>query len=289
MDIYKQMKFNIFRQYGALNSGPIFDAFSQGLRAADQEEGNDINSIPVIWSVLWAGRMLGNKIIYENAVKNNIPVVIIEVGNLQRNQTWRISVDHVNANGYFANELQLDDNRLKLFPKLKEQLSNRKSEILITTQRHESLQWSNQPSTEVWLTNIIKLVKSYTDRPIVVRYHPRSLKRPVIAGVKTEIPKKISSTYDEFDMSYNYHCVINHCSGTTIQSAVNGCPIICDPSGLAYPVSEKWTNLDNATLPNRHDWYVKLCHTEWTVDEIAKGIPLMRLLPYLQNRMKNIS
>lgn len=282
------MKFNILRQYGALNSGPIFDAFSQGLRAAGQSESSDEQSIPVIWSVLWAGRMLGNKIIYENAVKNNIPVVIIEVGNLQRNRTWRISVDHVNANGYFANESHLNVKRLKLFPKLKDQLSNRKPDILITTQRHESLQWSNQPSTEVWLKNTIGLVRSYSDRPIVVRYHPRSAKRPAIEGVKTEIPKKISSTYDEFDMNYNYHCVINHCSGTTVQSAVNGCPIICDPSGLAYPVSEKWTNLDNVSLPDRHDWYVKLCHTEWTVDEIAKGIPLMRLLPYLQDRMKNI-
>jgi hypothetical protein len=71
--------------------------------------------------------------------------------------------------------------------------------------------------------------------------------------------------------------VINHNSGPAVQAAINGTPTICDPSSLAFPMSEKWENLENPQLPNREDWFLKLCHTEWTVDEIAQGIPINRL------------
>jgi hypothetical protein len=34
-------------------------------------------------------------------------------------------------------------------------------------------------------------------------------------------------------------------------------------------------------LPDREDWFLKLCHTEWTVSEIAQGIPMQRLMPLI--------
>jgi hypothetical protein len=77
------MKFNIYRSFGALNSTPIFNAFSQGIKHLGHAESQDPLAIPVIWSVLWAGRMLGNRKIYEQAVSKNLPVIIIEVGNLK--------------------------------------------------------------------------------------------------------------------------------------------------------------------------------------------------------------
>jgi hypothetical protein len=62
-----------------------------------------------------------------------------------------------------------------------------------------------------------------------------------------------------------------------VQAAINGIPIICDSSSLAFPVSEIWQNLENPQLPNRDEWFLQLCHTEWTVEEITQGIPLARL------------
>jgi hypothetical protein len=46
---------------------------------------------------------------------------------------------------------------------------------------------------------------------------------------------------------------------------------------LAFSVSEKWENLENPQLLDREDWFLKLTHTEWTVEEIAQGIPIKRL------------
>jgi hypothetical protein len=97
-------------------------------------------------------------------------------------------------------------------------------------------------------------------------------------GVRVEIPNKIPNSYDDFDIDYNFHCVINHNSGPAVQAAIAGIPIICDVSSLAGPISEKWENLENPTVPDRQDWFVKLCHTEWSLAELAQGIPQERLI-----------
>jgi hypothetical protein len=113
----------------------------------------------------------------------------------------------------------------------------------------------------------------------MVRPHPRHVFYGKFANAALELPKLIPNTYDSFNINYNYHCVVNHNSGPAVQAAVNGTPIICDQSSLAWPVSNLLENIENPQLPDRDDWFLNLCHTEWHLDEIAKGIPLGRLLP----------
>jgi hypothetical protein len=61
------MKFKLYRQYGALNSPPVFSALEKGLRISGHEIVNSDEDIAVIWSVLWKGRMLANRDIYHTA------------------------------------------------------------------------------------------------------------------------------------------------------------------------------------------------------------------------------
>jgi hypothetical protein len=124
------MKFRTYRENGALNSPPIFDAFEEGLKASGHVLSSDHDAIPVIWSVLWGGRMAPNRFIYESARKNNKPVVIIEVGNFLRGKTWRISLNHINNLGIFGNDQELDLDRAKKFQlSLKPFQEKRKQEI----------------------------------------------------------------------------------------------------------------------------------------------------------------
>jgi hypothetical protein len=51
---------------------------------------------------------------------------------------------------------------------------------------------------------------------------------------------------------------------------------------LAYPVSGKIEEIETVNLPDRNHWFVKLCHTEWTEEEIAQGIPIARLIDEIQ-------
>lgn len=281
------MKFKLYRNFGALNSVPIFDAFANGVRVLGHEIVEDGEDVAVIWSVLWNGRMAGNQQIYNACIKKNKPVVVIEVGNLKRGQTWRISEAHINGLGIFGNIENLDPARpqqlgVSLLPKK----LKRRSEILIATQHSRSLQWQGQPSMEQWIHDTIVKIKRYSNRRIVVRPHPRSQIREKFADAVIELPKKLANTYDEYDINYDYHCVINYNAGPSVQAVINGTPTICDSSSLAFSVSEKWENLENPQLPDREEWFLKLCHTEWTVDEIAQGIPLKRLESYLEEKLK---
>jgi hypothetical protein len=281
------MKFKLYRNYGALNSVPVFDAFAAGVSALGHEIVEDQEDVAVIWSVLWWGRMQSNQEIYQQCVKLGKPVVIIEVGNLKRGMTWRISCQHINNFGIFGNHVNLDQDRpKKLGVSLKPELTNRRSEILIATQHSRSLQWEGQPSMEQWIRDTIVKIKLHTSRKIVVRPHPRSQIREKFADAVIELPRKVANSYDDFDINYNYHCVINYNSGPAVQSAITGTPVICDSSSLAFPVSEKWENLENPQLPDREEWFLKLTHTEWTVEEIRQGIPLGRLESHLLEKLK---
>jgi hypothetical protein len=272
------MKFRLYREYGSANSKPVFDAVELGLRSLGHEIVSIGEDIPVIWSVLWSGRMMPNRQIYNRYRSQNKDVMIIEVGNLHRNNTWRVSLNHINNLGEFANDSDLDLSRpKKLKIKLDDLKTNRCPEILIATQHQQSLQWEGLPSINEWLHNTVSNIRQYTDRKIIVRPHPRSPIKTV-QGVEILTPKQIPGTYDDFDMDYNYHCIVNHNSGPAVQSAINGTPIICDHSSLAAPLSGKLSEIENIVLPNREDWFLKLCHTEWTIDEISKGVPLERLI-----------
>lgn len=134
------MRFRLYREHGALNSRPIFDAFEQGVKSLGHEITNSNDGIPVIWSVLWAGRMSPNRAIYKNCINNNLPVIIIEVGNLSRGKTWRICLNHIHGHGIFGNDQDLDSQRPeKLGVALRPIKENRRSEILIASQHQQSL------------------------------------------------------------------------------------------------------------------------------------------------------
>jgi hypothetical protein len=275
------MRFRLYREYGALNSRPVFDAFEQGLKSLGHEIVNTPDGIPVIWSVLWHGRMAHNEKIY----RTQQPVMIIEVGNLHRGKTWRVSLNHINSLGKFGNHENLDPDRpKKLGAALAPIKENRRPEIMIATQHQRSLQWQGHPAMADWAHSTVEKIRQYSDRKIVVRPHPRSPISLNIPGVEVGMPRQIAGTYDDFDIDYNCHCVINHNSGPAVQAAIHGTPIICDTSSLAGEISGKFEDIENIKLPDREDWFLRLCHTEWTVNEIAQGIPMQRLMPLVYQK-----
>jgi hypothetical protein len=278
------MRFKIHKDNGALNSAPIFAALEQGIKNTGFSVVDSGQDVDVIWSVLWYGRMQRNQLIYNQCRAKGKPVMIVEVGNLVRGSTWRISLDHIHGLGIFGNSENLDKSRPTVLGlNLKPLNQKRNNKILIACQHERSLQWEGQPSMAEWAKRKVAEIRKFTEKDIVIRPHPRSLFMLNIAGVQVEQPRKIPNSYDSFDIDYNYHCVINHNSGPAVQAAINGIPVICDRSSLAFPVSEQIDNVDNPTLPDRAEWFLKLCHTEWTVNEISNGLPIQRLATTLKN------
>lgn len=277
------MKFKIYKEYGALNSVPVFSAVEQGLKNQGFSVVDSGQDIEIIWSVLWQGRMRNNQQIYNRAMAAGTPIMIVEVGNLLRGTTWRLSLNNVNGHGIFANHENLDSNRpAQLGVNLFAENKSRRQEILIACQHEHSLQWQGQPSMAAWVTKKVEEIRNFSSRAIVVRPHPRSVFSVRIPGVRVDMPKQVPNTYDDFNFDSNYHCVINHNSGPAIKAAISGIPVITDSSSLAYPVSDVIQNIESPTLKDREEWFLKLAHTEWTLPEISSGVPIKNLVSQLK-------
>ena len=278
------MKIKLYREHGALNSKDIFDAFEEGVKKIGHEVVDHNEDVSVIWSVLWNGRMQANKTVYEECRRIQRPVIIIEVGSLIRNKTWKIGLNHINAYGIFGHTEDLDqDRRKKLGIDLKPLQNFRRNEILIACQHDRSLQWETNPPMNVWVNETVNEIKRYTDRHVVVRPHPRSQSITPNQNFTLIPPKKLVGTYDDFDFDFNYHCIVNFCSGPSIQAVINGVPVICDRSSLAADMSGNFEKIEEISLPDRSTWFTKICHTEYLVEELREGLPLKRLEKYIRS------
>jgi hypothetical protein len=275
-----------FPEQVARNGQPVLKAFLDSMRALGfkLEENSMDSDVVVVWSVLWQGRMAKNEAVYRHYCKQHKPVVVLEVGALNRDATWKVMVNHTTADGMHGGmHKELDYDRPgKLGIKLRTP-NKPKDHIVIAMQHTKSLQTQGVDLTH-WANNQIAQLKQYTDRPIHIRPHPRhSINTAQFRNVKIELPQKLSNTYDSFDFDLNVHAVVNYNSGPGIQGAINGTRVVVDETSLAYPVSINVSEIENAYIKDRTQWLVEMCHTEFTLDEIKQGVPYMYLAEYIND------
>jgi len=279
------MNIAYFPNQCAGNSGPVMDALLDCLQARGikTQENSMTCDAAVIWSVLWQGPMTKNQQVYQHYRAANKPVIVIDVGALYRGHTWKISVNNITADGYYGHYQNLDLDRPK---KLQISLANpvfNKPQIIIAAQHKKSLQVESLHSVESWINDQILALRQVTDRPILVRPHPRcgldnSLLLP---NTVVEVPTRLANTYDSFNMHFDCHAVINYNSGPGIQAAISGCRPVVDKSSLASPVGVNITQIEQPYDTDRDQWLIQICHTEYTLTEIQQGLWFQRLLPVL--------
>lgn len=274
------MRVSIFDQYGALNSAPVFAAIRAGLdRIGIKHTSMDSSAdVAVIWSMLWAGRMKPNQQIWELYRSTGRPVIVAEVGMLRRGLTWKLGI---NGTGLTANYGQeLIPNRVSQLGLTLKPWTNSGYNIVVACQRSDSEQWVGQPPTVAWLTETARKIRQYSDKPIVIRPHPRQ-RISNIPGCVIESPRPVPGTYDSFDYDQclkTTWAVVNHNSGPGSQAIINGVPAFVGHSSLAMPVGNlNLADIENPKRPDRTGWLINLSHTEWLLEEIAAGIPLSNL------------
>jgi hypothetical protein len=236
----------------------------------------------IIWSVLWSGRMAANQAVWSHYRSLGRPVICVDVGALYRGETWKIALNSITANGYYGHTENLDwDRPRKLGISLAINVS-RNPRIVIAAQHARSLQVVGLVSMEGWVIQQVERLRTVTDRPIVIRPHPRStlnwaglvhLPRDVVI----EQPQKIANTYDSYNLAFDCHALVNHNSGPGIQAALAGTRPIVDSSSLASPVSINIEDIERPYTADRDQWLTEICHTEYTVKEIEQGTWITRL------------
>ena len=273
------MRVSLFDQWGALNSTPVWEALRAGFAAFGIEcvSHDPTADVAVIWSVVWAGRMKNNRRVWKEFRDSGRPVIVAEVGMLHRGLTWKLGVNGTGLDSY--NFDQLDWTRPEQLNIGVRDWRTTGRDIVIVLQRSDSEQWTGLPDTKDWLASVIADLKRYTDRPIVVRPHPRQ--RIPTGDYNVALPNKIAGTYDSFDFGKslkNAWAVVNWNSGTGVQSILHGVPAFVGKTSLAAPVASlDWTQIENPQRPDRTLWVTQLCHTEWLLEEISIGTPIRRL------------
>jgi len=278
------MRVAYFPNQCAQNSGPVIQAVLASLRSAGhtvEQNSMDADAV-IIWSVLWAGRMAANQAVWSHYRSLGRPVIVIDVGSLYRGETWKVALNSVTTTGYYGHTENLDwDRPRKLGISLAINVT-RNPRIVIAAQHARSLQVVGLVSMEGWVIQQVERLRTVTDRPIVVRPHPRSsldwaglVHLPL--DVVIEQPVKVANTYDSYNLAFDCHAIINHNSGPGIQAALAGTRPIVDRSSLAHPVGIKIENIEKPYAIDRDQWLVEICHTEYTVQEIQQGLWLKRL------------
>jgi len=245
---------------------------------------NDINAdVNVIWSVLWNGRMARNEAIW-NQTK---PVIVLEVGGIKRGTTWKVGLNGINRDAYFGDMGNSNDRATLLNLEVKPWRTDGEY-ILIAGQHDKSLQWQTMPRMSNWFLNTYDEIRKHTDRPIIFRPHPRCRLEHIERGLKNvyrQEPRHVTNTYDDFDMGFdNVWATISYSSNPGIHSIIKGVPAFVSTHSLAYPAGNDIDflhTIEQPLMPDRTQWLNDYAHTEYTIEEIAAGLPLKNLTPKL--------
>ena len=276
------MRFGLFNKFGALNSQPVFAAFQQGLDqlGLSYSSHNMSADVAVIWSVLWHGKMKNNQAVWQHFRNQGKPVIVLEVGMLQRGHTWKMGINGTGSAASYGHGLDLQRPQ-KLNLQLKPWHTTG-DDIVVALQRDDSEQWAGQPPVEKWLKQIVNQLRQVSQRPIVIRSHPRR-EVVVLPGCVIDKPLSMPNTYDDFDFDRvlnNAWAVVNWNSGPGSQAVMSGVPAFVGRDSLAAPVANlDWSQIETPARPDRSEWLINLSHTEWTCDELATGKPIARLFP----------
>lgn len=149
--------------------------------------------------------------------------------------------------------------------------------ILIACQRDGG--WSMDGLKIInWLHPLIQNIRRYSDRPIMVRFHPgdkkiqKHIQQLQAIGHKVRISSPSSTLIKDLHDAY---AVVSYNSSPGVVSAIEGVPIfVLDPArSQAAEVAN--TSLSNLEKPNyefdREAWLRRLAMSHWRLDELRSG------------------
>lgn len=281
------MKIAYFPAAVARNGHSVLDAVLDSARVDGMtlcENSWDADAA-VIWSVLWNGRMEPNQQVYEHYRTAGKPVIVLDVGALRRDITWKLAVNNITAQGYYGHRQNLDEDRPRKLGITLEVAIGPDPAVLIACQHKKSLSVSGLDSVESWVNTQVQILRSVTDRNIIVRPHPRSNLdiAKLSPNITIQTPARLRNTYDSYNLEFRYHAVVNYNSGPGVQAAIAGVRPIVDNTSLAYPVSVDYADIEQPYYTDRHQWLTEVCHTEYTLDELRRGMWISRIAPALES------
>ena len=226
------------------------------------------------------------KSVFEHQMKRGKRSIIVDSNlflsydNGNSNKFLRYSYDGIFPNtGEYCND-HPDPNRWNMISKklgieLKPVRKHGKY-ILVCCQRDGGWSMDGQPLMP-WLVKTIQNIKKYTDKPIMVRFHPgdkgvlnhkRQLARYRLRNVTISNSKNILSDLQ------GAHALINYNSSPGIIAAIEGVPVFALDIERSQAKDVAHIDLQYLEKPKEFDrekWVHKMAQMHWTLDELKTG------------------
>ena len=291
------MKFSIFPNSTAINGKQIMQSYAKALiNAGEIVVENDMDAdVAIIWSVLFQGNMADNFKVWERFKNAGKPIIVLEVGAIKRNTTWRCGINGITGDAYHGPTGNNND-RFKQFGLELKPWREQKGHIVICGQHDDSAQWQTHNSSSVgkWIYDTVESWRAYDSAStFIIRPHPRNkfswteLGPPDRLGWSTiQYPNKVKNTYDDFDFEKvleDAKLVINYNSNPAIEAVLAGVPVMTHESSRCWPVANPIEYMETYATPERQQWANDLCYTEWTEQEILTGLPFKRIRQKLED------
>jgi hypothetical protein len=146
------------------------------------------------------------------------------------------------------------------------------SHILVCLQRVDG--WSMcGVDVQRWLDKTVKRIRSYSNRPIVVRKHPGDRRQNSLTFSKDYTISTSPSILDDFK---NCWATVTYNSSPGVASLITGVPVfVTDPvpqQSQTWPIcNTDLSQIENPLMPDRQEWIDSVCQSHWNDDEVASG------------------
>lgn len=133
----------------------------------------------------------------------------------------------------------------------------------------------------VWTVETVKQIRQHTDRPIVVRPHP---KNPINANLfRNFVNVKLSTNASLQQDLHNAWASVFFNSSSCVASVLAGVPVFAsDPDCVAWSVANSdLAQIEKPLTPSREQWLWDLSAAHWTDDESRAGLIYTKFKPFL--------
>ena len=153
--------------------------------------------------------------------------------------------------------------------------------ILVCLQRDGG--WSMKGNDiSSWADTTVKQLKKYTDKPIVIRQHPRSqinvnhllsYKNVSVSNGKNSLQQDIAGAWAS--VFYN--------SSSSVASVLQGVPVfVSDSDCVSWDVANHaLSSINDPVMPSREQWLYDLSAAHWTDEDSTSGRIYQHFLPHI--------
>lgn len=120
---------------------------------------------------------------------------------------------------------------------------------------------------EKWEENTLNLLKSHTDRPIIVRRKDGPRLMDDLVTMRGRNKYHYHQTLEE--MIARSYCVVTYNSSAALKALMMGVPVICHDTCPAWPVSNRIEDIENLTEFDRTPLFSSLAWGQFTLKEAS--------------------